>query len=87
MSDKGVALFFLNLDILTEWKREPRVTFIPKQTMKRFWNTKYGLPSLLYHFHYGSFFFTYYIVKPWPQTLSPQTPNKFKTQTQRVRPS
>ena len=44
LSDKRVALFFLNLDILTKWEREPRVTFIPKQTMKRIWNTKYVLP-------------------------------------------
>ena len=36
-SDKRVALFFLNLDILTKWEKEPRVTFIPKQTMEHIW--------------------------------------------------
>ena len=56
--------------------------------MKRFWNTKYVLPSLLYQFHYyGSFFFTSYIVKPWPQTLSPQTPNKFKINEIEIQPT
>ena len=50
--DKRVALFFLNLDILTKWEKEPRVTFIPKQTMKHIWNTKYVSPSLLYQFHF-----------------------------------
>ncbi len=51
-SDKRVALFFLNLDILTKWEKEPRVTFIPKQTMEHIWNTKYVSPSLLYQFHF-----------------------------------